>query len=104
MAVMMKYEWDGVTPEQYDEVRARVGWLDTPPAGGRVHVAAFDENGVHITDVWDSVDDFQAFLNTRLAPAIAQVGIQREPRVEFLPLHEFHCPLPETILATHQRV
>lgn len=30
MAVMMKYEWTGVTPEQYDEVRALVGWLDSP--------------------------------------------------------------------------
>ena len=79
MALMMKYEWQGTTPEQYDALRARVGWLTDPPKGGRVHVAAFNERGLQLTDVWDSVEEFEAFLNERLAPAIAEVGIEGEP-------------------------
>ena len=65
-----------------------------------MHVAAFDETGLHITDVWDSTEQFQAFVNDRLAPAIAEVGIAGEPQVLFIPLHEVHCPVPESLLAS----
>ena len=78
MAIMLLYRWDGVTPEQYDAVRARVGWLDNPHPGGRIHTAAFSDTGLHITDVWESVEDFQAFANDRLMPVIQQLGLQGE--------------------------
>lgn len=100
MAIVMKYEWKGTTPEQYDAVRDRVRWLEDAPRGGRVHVAAFNEAGLQIIDVWDSVEELQAFLNDRIAPAIAEVGIPGEPVVEIIPLHESYCPVPATLLAT----
>lgn len=100
MAVMMIYALDGVVPEQYDALRTKVGWLDTPPEGGRVHVTAFDDDGIRITDVWDSVEDFERFLTDRLAPVMAELGIDGEPTVTFLPLHEAYCPVPDTVLLT----
>ena len=100
MAFMMKYEWKGVTPAQYDAVRAKVGWLDTPPPGGRVHVVAFNAEGLQLTDVWDSIEEFEAFLKDRLESAIAEVDIPGEPTVEFIPLHEVYVPVGSTILAT----
>ena len=100
MAIMLLYKWEGTTPEQYDAVRAGVGWLENPPTGGRVHVTAFSENALHITDVWDSAEDFQAFAEQRLLPVIQQVGIPGEPTIEILPLHEAYCPVPDTVLLT----
>lgn len=100
MAIMMRYEWKDATPEHYDAVRDRADWLGRPPAGGRVHLAAFNEAGLQIIDVWDSVEELQAFLNDRIAPAIAEVGIPGEPVVEIIPLHESYCPVPATLLAT----
>ena len=100
MAIMLLYKWEGTTPQQYDAVRAGVGWLDNPPEGGRVHVAAFSDNALHITDVWDSVEAFQAFATDRLLPVIQEVGIPGEPTIEILPLHEAYCPVPDQVLLT----
>jgi hypothetical protein len=62
MAILMILEWDGVTPERYDAVRKRVNWEGEPPIGGLYHVAAFDDRGLHITDVWSSAEEFDAFV------------------------------------------
>lgn len=100
MAIMMIMEWEGVTAQQYDDVRAEVGWLRDAPVGGRVHVAAATETGLRITDVWDSAEDFQHFVDARLMPAVEKLGIPGQPEVEVLPLHELFCPRPEDILTT----
>ncbi|HET7488103.1 MAG TPA: hypothetical protein VFJ85_09250 [Acidimicrobiales bacterium] len=98
MAIMLQFTWDGVTPEQYDAVRAEVGWLEEPPAGGRVHTAAFSDGTLHITDVWDSAEDFQAFAADRLMPVVQRLGVPGEPTIRILPLHEVSCPEPATVL------
>ncbi|MER5825477.1 hypothetical protein ABT086_25275, partial [Streptomyces mirabilis] len=74
MAVVMSMHWAGVTPEQYDMVRDVVGWEEVPAAGGQVHVAWFDAQGFHVTDVWESQQAFETFFTERLAPAIQKAG------------------------------
>jgi hypothetical protein len=32
--------------------------------------------------VWETADDFQTFVQQRLMPGVAEVGIQGEPKVE----------------------
>ena len=100
MAVMVTLEWAGMTAAQYDEIREGVGWLNEAPAGGRVHVAAIDENGGHMTDVWDSAEEFQTFVDTRLMPVVEKVGLDGAPDVRVYPLHELYVPQAETVLAT----
>ena len=100
MAIVMNMVWEGVTPQQYDDLRTAAGWLEEPPVGGRIHVAAFDDGGVRITDVWDSAEELQAFVETRLMPAVQQVGIPGQPQMEFLPLHELYVPKPDNVLTT----
>ncbi|GAA1076477.1 hypothetical protein GCM10009663_17560 [Kitasatospora arboriphila] len=80
MAVVMSMDWAGVTPEQYDTVRDAVDWEEVPAAGGQVHMAWFDAQGLHVTDVWDSQQAFEAFLAQRLAPAVEKAGITGAPR------------------------
>jgi hypothetical protein len=87
MAVVMFMEWDGVTPEQYDEARAKVAWETDVPEGAILHVPWFVDGGLRVTDVWESGDDFQRFVEQRLMPVVQQIGIQGEPRVEVHPLH-----------------
>jgi hypothetical protein len=92
MAIAMFMHWDGVTAEEYDKVREIVNWEGDPAAGGKLHVAAFDENGLHVTDLWDSAEAFQVFVADRLMPGVQQVGIKGEPKVTLLPAHAIFAP------------
>lgn len=83
MAVVLSIDWDGITPEQYDKATAALNLIADRPKGLRLHLASFDESGAHITDVWDSAEDFQAFAANRLAPTLAAAGIEGMPPLAF---------------------
>ncbi|WP_371657542.1 hypothetical protein [Streptomyces sp. NBC_00280] len=87
MAVVMSMSWAGVNPEQYDMVRDTVGWEETAPVGGEVHMAWFDTQGLRVVDVWESEQAFRTFFAGRLAPAIEKAGIEGAPETDFRPLH-----------------
>ncbi|MFE2586318.1 hypothetical protein [Streptomyces sp. NPDC059378] len=87
MAVVMALHWAGVTPEQYDTVRDTVDWEEIPAVGGQMHVAWFDAEGLHVTDVWESEEAFETFFAERLAPAVQKAGITGAPETGLSPLH-----------------
>ncbi|HZP26093.1 MAG TPA: hypothetical protein VFB90_03500 [Dehalococcoidia bacterium] len=91
MAIVMFMEWD-VTPDQYEAARKLVNWEGQVPAGAIFHVAAFNQRGLRVTDLWESEEDMQAFVNTRLMPGVRQLGIQSNPHVEVLPTHAIFTP------------
>ena len=95
MAVMMRMDWADATQEQYDKLRQVVNWEGDHPKGGMIHLAAFDESGAHITDAWESAEDFQRFTEDRLMPGIAEVGITGQPQISLLPLHSVFAPAYE---------
>jgi hypothetical protein len=92
MAVVMSMKWEGVTPEQYDATRDLVKWETDVPHGAIHHVAAFDETGLRVTDIWESAQDFQAFVDDRLMPGVQQVGIEGQPEAEIYPVHAIFAP------------
>ena|SRR5688572_26336613 len=92
MAVVISVRWDGFTPEQYDVVRALVPFDRATAPGGLFHVVAFDERGIRVTDVWESEEQFRAYLTDHLQPAFAHVGITGRPEVEVLAVHTFTMP------------
>ena len=48
--------------------------------------------GLRVVDVWDTAEQFQQFVETRLMPGVAQIGIPGEPAVEVLPIHRLFTP------------
>ena len=92
MAVVMFMEWDGVTLEQYEAVRKLVNWEGNPPEGGMFHVAAIIDKGLRVTDLWQSAEAFQSFVEKRLMPGVQQLGIPGQPRVEIYPVHALFTP------------
>ena len=92
MAVVMVMDWAGVTPASYDAVRRRVNWEGEPAAGGLYHVAAFDDRGLRVTDVWESAEQFTEFVQHRLMPGVKAEGIEGEPHVEIYPAHAIFAP------------
>lgn len=92
MPVLMVMEWDGVTPEQYEAARELVKWETDVAPGGLFHVAAFGEKGLRVVDVWESAEQFQSFVQTRLMPGVKQVGLEGEPKVQIYPVHRLFSP------------
>ena len=81
MAVTMTMHWPGITKEQYQVARKEVGMDANPPKGLRFHVSSIGDDGFRVTDIWDSAQDFQTYLETRLSAAVAKAGITGQPNV-----------------------
>jgi hypothetical protein len=88
MATVIVQKWDGLTPEQYDRLRAHVKWDSDIPAGMTYHVASYDHDTLHMTDVWDSEEQFVNFVQTRILPGLQELGIEGMPESLFMPTHE----------------
>jgi hypothetical protein len=88
MAVLMIQQIPA-TKDQYDQVNEKLGIHDHPPDGLIVHTAEDQgEKGMHIVDVWESREAYEAFGKDRLGPAVAEVlGSAPEGGG---PEHEFH--------------
>ncbi len=98
MAIVMRMTWKGITQQTYDEIRRLADWVGNPAAGGDVHVASFDADGVlHCTDVWDSEDALNAFLHERVFPVVASMGVTSHPDVDIELCHELFVPHINTI-------
>ena len=95
MPTVMSMRWSGVTPEQYEEARRIVNWEGDTPDGARFHIAWFEGNDFRAVDLWDSPEQFQAFVDNRLNPGVQQVGIEGEPEVEMTEAHAVFAPAYE---------
>lgn len=92
MAVMVIMSWGGVKPDQYESLRKSVNWEGNRPKGANSHIAAFGDDGIHIVDTWDSAEEFNTFVETRLMPEVMKLGITNEPKVEVYPVHATYTP------------
>src|SRR4051794_27068236 len=92
MAVVVHVTLRGVTPEQYDAVRARAGWIEQPPTGGISHTTWWEGEDCHNVDAWESEEAFAAFGEQRLAPAMAAAGVTAQPEATIHAAHEVFTP------------
>ena len=90
--VVMSMHWAEVTPDQYEEAREVINWEGDVPDGAVLHVAGFAGDGLHVTDVWESEEQFNQFVESRLMPGVQQIGIQGQPKVEFYPVQNIFNP------------
>lgn len=96
MAIRMRMRWDGATQELYDEVRKTVDWEGNPAPGGLLHVSWFVGDQLNVCDIWETPEDFNAFVETRLMPGVAQAGIPGQPEVEIHPVYNWQLEKPFT--------
>ena len=87
MTILAIFTGKGITSDMYDTLRAEVDWVHKQPQGAISHAASFDEAGdAHVVDVWNSPEELDNFLQTRLGPAFQKFNIP-QPQVEIYPLH-----------------
>ena len=77
----------GITPDEYDQMRATLGIGDTPPAGGVFHAAAVGEDGkIRVFEVWDSRE--QAWGDKVMAVRTEAGFGEGPPSIEYLDVHQ----------------
>ena len=91
MSIVMYMTWDGATKEQYDAMRNEINWETDLPAGGIYHVASFEGNKLRITDVWETPEHFNNFIEQKINPAVVKLGIPGQPQVEIYPVHAINA-------------
>lgn len=75
-------------PDQYDQMREKLGIGETPPPGAVSHTAALDEQGkMRIMEVWDSREDAEAWGEKVMAVRIESGFGEGPPEIEYLEVH-----------------
>ncbi len=75
MPVMTLFRSPNINQMQYDAVIQALGLQDQPQPGMLSHAVGFNQNGICVQDVWQSRSDLDLFLNNRLKPAFAKLGM-----------------------------
>lgn len=83
----MNMKWENVTPDQYDRLVKAVDLEKNKSVGPIFHVAGFDNNTLRVTDIWESADKFNSFVQNYLMPETQKLGISNQPQVEIFPAH-----------------
>jgi hypothetical protein len=86
MALLISGEVAGMTVEQYQQVNEVMGVSSAGDIDGLIcHTACVTGGGMLISDVWESKEAFDRFIQERLMPAFQQAGVAAqgpEPRIE----------------------
>ena len=78
----------GITPDEYDQMREKLGVGDTPPAGGVFHAAAVGEDGrIRVFEVWDSREQAEAWGEKVMAVRTEAGFGEGPPSIEYLYVH-----------------
>src|SRR5262245_12345523 len=92
MTVVTTLDVHGMSPEEYRTVMDKLGVEQRPEAGIYLHATITTDFGYRIVELWDRKEGFEAFLETRLAPAMKALGIDRKTDITITPLHNLFAP------------
>ena len=70
MPILVIFTGNNITKQMYESLRKEIDWEHNPPKGLIFHSAAFDASGdtVHVANVWESEEDLNSFVHSRLMP------------------------------------
>jgi hypothetical protein len=91
MAVGVVIDFNGATLHQYDRVIKKMGFSPGGPGapGCISHWATKTREGVRVTDVWETREQFDRFAQEKIGPAIQAVGVPRPPETTFHEVHNY---------------
>jgi hypothetical protein len=95
MAVGLRLKFNGGKQEQYEAVHGHMGIDDDPPAGLIFHSAGPIDEGWGVIDFWESREAFDSFVESRLGPAIQELGdraMPGPPDIKEFPVHNYTKP------------
>ncbi|CAN5214835.1 hypothetical protein BH20ACI2_BH20ACI2_04050 [soil metagenome] len=75
MAIVMRFTAQGMNAAKYDEVVKRLEAAGAgAPAGRLYHVCFGNKEELRVSDIWDSMENFEEFGKT-LMPIMKDVGV-----------------------------
>jgi hypothetical protein len=91
MAILAIFSGNGFTKQVYEELRKEVDWERQHPKGAIVHAASLDDSGnIRIADVWESEQDLNNFINSRIKPVMERINAPM-PKGEIIPIHNVNA-------------
>jgi steroid delta-isomerase-like uncharacterized protein len=91
MAVAVQMDFAGGTLAQYDQVIERMGFArgGAGASGGLFHWVAQTDDGIRVTDVWESREEFEHFAADKIGPITQEVGVPSPPKTTILEIHNY---------------
>jgi hypothetical protein len=89
MTVVTTLDVTGLTASEYRAVMDELGVEQRPEGGIYLHLTAPTDFGYRIVEIWDEKDNFDRFLEHRLAPANEAIGLERATTITVTALHNF---------------
>ena len=94
MAVGMLLAGEGVTKDSYTQVTEKMFGTypmrdEQSPEGLVLHTAGQSDQGWYIYDIWESQEHFQRFVESKLGPALQEIGAgggSSRPEPQFFPI------------------
>ena len=107
MAIMVIYDALGFRPQDYEQIRAAIGWESNPAEGCSMHLLGHDAAGLTDVQIWESEDVFDAYVAARFHPAFERLGLPYPPAPRIMHLYnavqdqsaEAHVPRLERAFA-----
>jgi hypothetical protein len=91
MAVAVVIECKGATLDQYDQALAKMG--RTPRGrgapGSLFHWVTATDDGIRVTDVWETREEFEKFAQEQIGPIATEVGFPAPPEITFHDIHNY---------------
>lgn len=89
MAILVRFKPTGMTSAQYESVGKKLEqqghW---PPEGLLAHVSFGGENGLYVSEVWESRGQQERFAQN-LMPVLEEEGVKLEGEPEYLDVHAY---------------
>ena len=95
MAIGLRLKFAGGTQEQYIAVHDHLNIESRPPHGLIFHSSGPIDGGWGVLDFWHSRNDFDQFAESRLMPAVAELGdraFPEPPDIKEFPVHNYTTP------------
>jgi hypothetical protein len=89
MAVAVEMRFKGGTVAQYDEVMKLMDLGDSVPEGALFHWVAATDDGILVVDVWETMEQFNAFAGESIGPHTQAVGLAGPPEITTRPVHNY---------------
>jgi hypothetical protein len=91
MAILAMFSGEGFTKQVYEELRKEVDWEHKHPKGVIFHAAGLDDSGnIRIADVWESEQDLNNFINSRIKPVMERINAPM-PKGEIVSIHNVNA-------------